>query len=112
MFKGLTDLVSQAQKMREEMGKMQQTLAGRTVEVSSGGGMVKVVANGKQEILSVRIEPEVLEKKDKEMIESLVLSGVNEAIKASQKMVSEEMSRVAGALGPLNSLLQGMGSGG
>lgn len=108
MFKGFGDFVQQAQKVRAEMQGMQDSLAKRTVEVSSGAGMVKVTANGKQEILSVVIDPEVLKMGDKEMLQDLVVAGVNQAIKASQEMVAEEMSRLGGDLGPLSSLLKGM----
>lgn len=108
MFKGLGDLVQQAQKVREDMQKVQETLSQRTVEVASGAGMVKVVANGKQQILSVTIDPEVLKRGDKEMLQDLVTSSVNAAIKASQEMVTEEMGRMAGSLGPLGSLLGGL----
>ncbi len=107
MFKGIGDLVQQAQKVRDDMQKVQEALSQRTVEVASGAGMVKVVANGKQQILSVTIDPEVLKMGDKEMLQDLVTAGVNEAIKASQEMVREEMGRMAGSLGPLGSLLGG-----
>jgi len=106
MFKEIGDFLQQAQKMRGQMQALQETLKSRTVEISAGAGMIKVVANGKQEILSVAIDPEVLSKNDKEMLQDLVTVGVNQAIKASQEMVSEEMSRMAGDLGPLGGLLK------
>jgi len=102
---GLGDLVMQAQKMREDMKRIQETMAAKTVEASVGGGMVKVVANGKQQILSVTIEPEVLKMNDREMLQDLVKAGVNEAIKSSQTLMSEEMGKLAGGLGPLASML-------
>ncbi len=108
MFKGIGDLVQQAQKVREDMQKVQETLAQRTIEVTSGAGMVKVVANGKQQILSITFDPEVLKMGDKEMLQDLVTAGVNQAIKASQEMVTEEMGRMSGSLGPLSSLLGGL----
>ncbi|MBY0371123.1 YbaB/EbfC family nucleoid-associated protein [bacterium] len=108
MFGAMGDFVQQAQRVRQEMARLQETLSKRTVEVSSGGGMVKVVANGKQQILSVTIDPEAWSRGDKEMLQDLVTAGVNQAIKASQEMVSDEMGKMTGDLGPLGSLLKGM----
>jgi nucleoid-associated protein EbfC len=103
MFKGITDLVQQAGKMREEMTRVQETLAQRTLETAQGG--VRVRANGKQQILSVTIDPEVIKVENKEKLEALVMAVVNDALKASQAMVSEEMSRVTSGLGPLKGML-------
>ena len=97
LFGGMGNMLKQAQKMQTEMKKIQEGLAQKTVEASSGGGMVKVVANGKQEIISIQIEPEVL-KEDKSMVEDLVTAAVNEAICESQKMVQNEMGRLTGGL--------------
>ncbi|OGQ18313.1 MAG: nucleoid-associated protein, YbaB/EbfC family [Deltaproteobacteria bacterium RIFCSPHIGHO2_02_FULL_40_11] len=97
LFGGMGNMLKQAQKMQAEMKKIQEGLAQKTVEASSGGGMVKVVANGKQEIISIQIEPEVL-KEDKSMVEDLVTAAVNEAIQESQKMVQNEMGRLTGGL--------------
>lgn len=108
MFKGLGDFVQQAQKVRSEMGRVQEVLKTRTMEVASGDGKVKVVANGKQQILSISIDPEFLKAADREVLQGSVTAAVNKAILGSQAMVSEEMSRVAGDLGPLSSLLKGM----
>lgn len=109
MFGNLTDILAQAQKMRGEMQKIQETLGNRTVEVAAGAGMIKVVANGKQEILSVTIDPELLKMGDRAMLQDLVTAGVNQAIKASQAMVTEEMTKLTAGLGPLASLLKGLG---
>lgn len=106
MFKGLGDFVQQATRVREEMTRMQENLAKRTVEVSSGGGMVRVVANGKQQILSLTIEPQVFDGGDRQMLQDLVVAGVNQAIHASQEMVKEEMGKMAD-LGPLSAMLRG-----
>jgi nucleoid-associated protein EbfC len=105
---GLGDLLQQAQKMREDFKNLQEAMAKRTVEATAGGGMVKVVANGKQQIISLTIEPELLKLKDAIMLQDLVVAGVNQAIKASQEMVSEEMGKLTGGLGPLASMLKGM----
>ena len=73
-------------------------MAERSVEASSGGGMVTVTANGKQEVLSIRIEPEVVDPDDIDMLQDLVAAAVNEALKKAQEMVSEEMAKVTGGL--------------
>ncbi len=73
-------------------------MAGKIVEASSGGGMVNIVMNGKQEILSVRIDPEVVNKEDMEMLQDLISAAVNEAIRKSQEMMTEEMKKITGGL--------------
>lgn len=96
---GLGNIVRQAQKMQAQMQKVQEELANKTVEASSGGGMVKAVVNGKQELLSVKIEPEVINPSDAEMLQDLIVAAVNEAIKRSQAMMSEEMGKLTSGLG-------------
>jgi DNA-binding YbaB/EbfC family protein len=91
-------IMKQAQKIQSEIARVQQELSRKTVEASSGGGMVTVVANGKQEIISVKIEPEVVTSGDIEMIQDLVLAAVNEALKKSQEMIAEEMRKITGGL--------------
>ena len=91
-------MMKQAQKMQAQILKIQEEMAERTVEASSGGGMVSVTANGKQEVLSVRIEREVVDPEDVEMLQDLVLAAVNEALKKAQEMVAEEMAKVTGGL--------------
>jgi len=98
MIKGLGDLMKQAQKMKERMAELQEELSNRTIEATAGGGMVKVVANGKQEILSIKIEPEVVKSGDVEMLEDLIIAGVNEAIRRVQEMAKEEMSKLTGGI--------------
>jgi hypothetical protein len=68
------------------------------VEVGSGGGMVNVVINGKQEILSIRIDPEVVNREEVEMLQDLIVAAVNEAIRKSQEMMTEEMKKITGGL--------------
>src|SRR5690606_13377305 len=104
---GLGEIMQQAQKMRSEMERMQRELANKTVEATVGGGMVRVVANGKQEILSVTIEPEVIKMEDKDMLQDLVKAGVNEALRSSQQMAQEEMGKLTGGLGPLMDMFKG-----
>ncbi len=95
---GLGQMMKQAQKMQAKIMKIQEEMADRSVEASSGGGMVTVTANGKQEILSIRIEPEVVDPEDVEMLQDLVAAAVNEALKKAQEMVAEEMAKVTGGM--------------
>ncbi len=97
-MKGMGNMMKQAQKLQSKMLKMQEELAGRTVEASAGGGMVKVVANGRQQIVSIAIDPEVLDPEDVEMLQDLVLAAVNDALTKSQEMVSSEMGKLTGGL--------------
>ncbi len=99
MAKGLGNLMRQAQEMQRRMAKVQDDLAQRTVEAAAGGGMVRCVVNGKQEVVSLTIDPEVVDPDDVEMLQDLVMAAVSEAIKRSQEMVAEEMGKVAGGLG-------------
>jgi len=95
--------MKQAQKMQEEMQKAQENLESISVEATSGGGMVKVVANCKFKILSLSIEPEVYDEEDKEMIEDLIIAAVNQAIENAQERANEEMQKVTGGMmGGLN----------
>ena len=98
MAKGLGNMVKQAQKLQAQMMKVQEELAEKTVESSVGGGMVKVVVNGRQELISIKIEPEVIDPDDAEMLEDLVLSAVNEAMQKAQEMAAQEMGKVTGGL--------------
>ena len=95
---GMGNLFKQAQQMQQKMVKMQEELAQRTVEASVGGGMVSVTVNGKNEVLRLKIEPQVVDPDDIEMLEDLVLAGVNEALRKSQEMISEEMSKLTGGM--------------
>jgi len=97
-MKNLGSLMKQAQKIQAQIAKVQEELAQRNVEASAGGGMVTVVANGKQEIVSIKIEPEVVDAKDIEMLQDLVVAALNEALRKSQEMVSEEMRKITGGL--------------
>lgn len=90
--KGLQELLKQAQKMQKKMMESQEQLANKTVEASSGGGMVKVVMNGNQEILSLKIEREVVNPDDIEMLEDLIVAAIEEAREKIKEMVEEEMS--------------------
>ncbi len=90
--------MNQAKMMQNRLAQIQEEMAQKTVEASSGGGMVTVVANGRQEILSVKIEPEVVNPDDVEMLQDLVQAAVNDALRKAQEMVSQEMAKVTGGL--------------
>ena len=97
-MKGMGNLMKQAQKLQSRMLKLQEELAERTVESASGGGMVRVVANGRQQIESIRIEKEVVDPEDVDMLQDLILAAVNDALTKAQEMVSAEMSKVTGGM--------------
>jgi len=100
-MKGIPDignLMKKAQQLQEKMVKMQEELSEKTVEASAGGGMVTVVANGKQEIVSIKIDPEVVDSDDVEMLEDLVLASVNEALDQAKEMAGAEMNKITGGV--------------
>ena len=97
-MKGLGKMMKQAQQLQSKMLKLQEELAEKTVETSSGGGMVKVVANGKQQLVSIQIEQEVVDPDDVEMLQDLILAAVNDALTKAQEMVSGEMSKLTGGM--------------
>ncbi len=91
-------MMKQAQKLQAQMLKLQDEMAEKTVETTSGGGMVKVVANGRQQVVSIQIEKEVVDPDDIDMLQDLILAAVNDALLKSQEMVSQEMSKLTGGL--------------
>ncbi|MDR2947151.1 MAG: YbaB/EbfC family nucleoid-associated protein [Candidatus Adiutrix sp.] len=97
-FGAMNDLVKQAQEMQKKIGDMQDQLTGRMVTATAGGGMVTVTANGAGELIAVRLEREIINPNDPEMLGDLVLAAANEALKKSREMVSQEMSRLTGGL--------------
>jgi len=97
-MKGMGNMMKQAQKLQNKMLKMQEELAGKTVEASSGGGMVNVIANGRQQLVDIRIEKEVVDPDDVEMLQDLVLAAANDALDKAQEMVSSEMGKLTGGM--------------
>ena len=95
---GMGNMMKQAQKLQSQMMKLQEELADKTVESSSGGGMVTVVANGRQQIVSIQIENEVVDPDDVEMLQDLVLAAVNDALAKAQEMSSSEMGKLTGGM--------------
>jgi len=96
--KGILDIMKHAHKMRKELQRIQKELGNRTVEATSGGGMVTVVVNGRQELVSLKIEKDIVDPSDLEMIENLILAAVNEGISKSQDMLKEEMAKITGGI--------------
>ena len=97
-MKGMANMMKQAQKLQAKMMQLQEEMAEKTVESTSGGGMVKVVANGRQQIVSIQIEKEVVDPDDVEMLQDLILAAVNDALKNSQEMMTAEMSKLTGGM--------------
>ena len=95
---GIGKFLKQAQKMQKDMAKIQAEMADKTVEAAAGGGMVTVIANGNQEITSIKIEKEVVDPDDIEMLENLVVAAINEGLRKSKEMASEEMGKLTGGM--------------
>ncbi len=94
----MNKMMKQVQKMQADMARLQEELGERTVEATAGGGVVKAVVNGKQELLSIEIQPEAIDPEDAEMLQDLVLAAVNEALRESREMVAAEMGKITGGM--------------
>ena len=97
-MKGMGDLMKKAQKMKEDLARVQEELAAREVEASSGGGMVSVKITGGKEVTAISIDPSVIDPEEREMLQDLVQAAVNEALRKSAEMMQEETSRIMGGL--------------
>ena len=91
-------LMKQAQMMQKKIEETKAELAQKEIKVSSGGGMIEIVINGQQEIKEIKIEPDVIDANEKEMLEDLILAAVNEAIRQSKELVTQEMSKLTGGI--------------
>jgi DNA-binding YbaB/EbfC family protein len=96
--KGMGNLMKQAQKVQQQMMRMQQELEGREVSAQAGGGMVEATVNGKGELLKLKLEPEVVDPDDIEMLSDLVVAAVGEAQRRAQEMMAQEMGKLTGGL--------------
>jgi nucleoid-associated protein EbfC len=94
----MNQLMKQAQQFQTKMSKLQEELEKETVEASAGGGMVSVVVNGKQEVLSITMDPEVIDPEDVEMLQDLVLAAVNDGLNKSREMVNQRMGELTGGM--------------
>lgn len=97
-FGNISKMMKQAKKLQEEMARLEEELKTMAVEASSGGGVVEVKVSGKQDLLSIKIKPEVVDPEDVEMLEDLILAAVNEGIKKSREMAAQEMAKITGGL--------------
>ena len=103
---GMQNLMKQAQQMQRKMQEMQEELANLTVEASAGGGMVTATVNGQKRLVSIQIEPDVVDPDDIEMLQDLVVAAVNEGIRLAEEKHQEEMSKIipAGLMGGMGGL--------
>lgn len=94
----MNQILKQAQKMQDDMQKMQEELESKEIETSVGGGAVTVKVNGKKEVIDIQIKPEVVDPDDIEMLQDLVLSAVNEALRSVDDMQSSQMNKLTGGM--------------
>lgn len=95
---GKGGLAGQLQAMQQQMEEAQEALGDKTVEISAGGGVITVVMTGHQKLQSIRIDPEVVDPEDVEMLQDLILAAVNEAVEASQNLAADELGSITGGL--------------
>lgn len=95
---GMNSIVRQAQKMQAQIAKVQEEIGEKKVEASTGGGVVTAVVNGNQELLELKIDPEVLNPEDVEMLEEMVIGAVNQAMKTAGDMMNTEVEKITGGL--------------
>jgi hypothetical protein len=105
---GMQGMLKQVQKMQAEMQKVQGELGNLTVSEEAGGGMIKATANGNREIISVEIDPQVIDKDDKEILEDLVVAAVNKALTSAAKLAEDEMAKVTKGMIPPGMNIPGM----
>ena len=98
-------MMKQMQKLQEQMAKLQEELGKRTISHNAGGGMVTATVNGKQELIDLKIDPQVIDRSDPEMLEDMIIAAINGAFSESTKMMQEEMSKLTGGLGGLPGLM-------
>jgi DNA-binding YbaB/EbfC family protein len=96
--KDLSGMMKQAQKLQAKMMAMQEEVGNRTVNAQAGGGMVEAVVNGRQELVSLRIDPEVVVAEDVEMLQDLILAALNEALNRSRELMAAEMAKLTGGM--------------
>jgi DNA-binding YbaB/EbfC family protein len=96
--KGFGNLMKEAQRLQQQMQELQEQVAQKTVQATAGGGMVTVEVNGRQEVLAIKIDPEVINRDDPQMLEDLVLAACNEALRKSRELVQQELGKLTGGL--------------
>ncbi len=97
-MKGFGNLMKEAQRLQQQMAAIQEEVGRKTVEATAGGGMVTVTASGKQEIVAIKIDPEVINRDDAQMLEDLVLAACNEALRKARELVQQELGKLTGGL--------------
>ncbi len=105
---GMQGMLKQVQKMQEEMQRVQAELANKTVSEEAGGGMIKAVANGNRELVTVEIDPQVINASEKDILEDLVVAAVNKALHSASKMAEDEMAKVTKGMLPPGLNIPGM----
>ena len=95
----MMSIMKQAQKMQKQMTQMQEELEAKTIETTAGGGAIKVVMTGKKQLKEIKIDPSVIDAEDPEMLEDLVMSAMNEALRQAEEMYQGEMNKISGGLG-------------
>jgi len=96
--KGFGNLMKEAQRLQQQMQELQEQVAQKKVQATAGGGMVTVEVNGRQEVLAIKIDPEVINREDPQMLEDLVLAACNEALRKSRELVQQELGKLTGGL--------------
>ena len=99
MAPNIGNIMKQAKALQEKMARLQEELASRTVEATAGGGMVSVTVNGRFEVVSLRIEKDVVNPEDLEMLQDLIIAAVNEGLRQIEELSSSEMAKLTGGLG-------------
>ncbi len=99
-MKNLQGMLQQVQKMQEQMQKVQAELVNKTISEEAGGGMIKATVNGARELISLEIDPQVISKEEKEILEDLVVAAVNKALNSAAKMAEEELAKVTKGMIP------------
>lgn len=97
-MKNMNQMMKQVKKMQQQMEKAQEELKDKTVEASAGGGMVTVIANGHKEIVSININQEVVDPEDVEMLQDLIITAVNDALKQADQLISQDLGKYTGGL--------------
>ena len=97
-MKGFGNMMKEAQKLQAQLAAVQEEVGKKKVDATAGGGMVTVEANGKQEIVSIKIDREVINPEDADMLQDLVLAACNEALRKSKEMVQQELGKLTGGL--------------
>ena len=98
MYGNMCNMMKQVQKMQKQMAKLQEELEARTLEVTSGGGMVRVEVNGKKELVDLEVDPAAVDPDDLEMLQDMIIAAVNEGLRKVDEMVMQEMQKVTGGL--------------